>query len=135
MHNSARLHACWLESSRALSAQLARGDQPATFFVPQHEPDTAETLDEGKAADYVELGMITQHPLQTVKRNSTTEVVHVVDADISGEPTQNARQFIMRAAILVLPREGSTPAHWPNTCSRIDVEHRIARRQSMPPEA
>jgi len=43
-------------------------------------------LDEGKAADRFELGMITQHPLKAVKRNSTTEVVHVVDADICSEP-------------------------------------------------
>src|ERR1700740_2302507 len=43
--------------------------------------------------------MVAQHARKPVIRNTTAEMVHVVDADIGCEPAQQQGQIVMRTAI------------------------------------
>ncbi len=47
------------------------------------------------AAEVAQLRVVAQHLRQPVKRNSTAKVMHVVNTNISREPPQQNRQFIM----------------------------------------
>ena len=46
-----------------------------------------------------ELWMVAQHALQPIVGNAARQMMHVMDADVGGEPAENARQLIIRAAM------------------------------------
>ena len=52
-----------------------------------------------KPADALELGMIAQHLRQPVVGDAAAKVMHMVHADIGGEPAQDGRQIVVRAAM------------------------------------
>ncbi len=47
-------------------------------------------------SDLAELWMFAQHARQPVIGNAAAKMMHVVDADIGGEPAQHRRQIVMR---------------------------------------
>src|SRR3546814_8314288 len=95
-HPPARRSAC----TPVLSLRLAEGDQALLAFVPEGEADAAEALQEGEAAGAGELGMVAQHPRQTIVGDATGKVVDVVDADRSEEHTSEL-QSLMRISYAV----------------------------------
>lgn len=68
-------------------------------FVPQGEAHAAEAFPQGQPADVVEFRMVAQHAAQAIGRDAAIEVMHMVHADIGGEPAQQSRQIVMRAAV------------------------------------
>jgi hypothetical protein len=66
--------------------------EPLPTFVPQHQSNAPETLQQGEPADAGELRVVAQHERQAVKGDSATQMVDVVNAEVSGEPAQGARQ-------------------------------------------
>src|SRR5271157_2004381 len=42
--------------------------------------------------------MAAQNLAQTIERNSAAQMMHVMNADICGEPSQNERQIVMRTS-------------------------------------
>src|SRR3546814_21200527 len=87
-HPPARRSAC----TPVLSLRLAEGDQALLDFVPEGEADAAEALQEGEAAGAGELGMVAQHPRQTIVGDATGKVVDVEDADVRRQHAKPARQ-------------------------------------------
>src|SRR3546814_10690775 len=88
----------WSSDVCSSDLRLAEGDQALLAFVPEGEADAAEALQEGEAAGAGELGMVAQHPRQTIVGDATGKVVDVVDADVRCQPAQHARQVIGGAA-------------------------------------
>ena len=43
--------------------------------------------------------MPAQRPRQSIERNPAAQMMHVMHADIAGEPTERRRQFVERAAV------------------------------------
>src|SRR5437016_987434 len=72
--------------------QVAKRYEAASGLVPQREPHAREASPQGEAADLGKLRMIAQRHWQSIERNSAAQVMHVVHADIRGEPAQNTGQ-------------------------------------------
>jgi len=81
------------------SFDFAERDQAALRLIPQHKPHAPEALQQRQMTDVAQFGVVAQHARKPVTGNTTTEMVHVVDADIGREPAQQQRQIVMRAAI------------------------------------
>ena len=43
--------------------------------------------------------MVVQHARQPIVGDAAAEVVHMVHADVGGEPAQDVRQIVVRAAV------------------------------------
>ncbi len=69
------------------------------MLVPQHELDAAQALEKADAADVAQLGIVPEHLRQPVERHRARQMMHVVDADVSGEPPEHGRQLVVRAAV------------------------------------
>ena len=83
----------------AIRAHLAERDEAPPALVPQHQPHTPDALKQGEPADVVEIRMVAQHERQSVIGDAAAQMMDVVDADIGGEPAQDARESIVRAAV------------------------------------
>ena len=81
------------------NARLAKRDEPPLPLVPQGQPHTPQTLDQGDASDGSQLRMIPQHIRQSIAGNSTAQVMDVVDADVRCEPAQDTGQVIVGTAM------------------------------------
>ncbi len=77
---------------------MRKGDQFALVFIPEAQLEAGEALPQRQASYRFEFGVIFQHFGQAVIGNAAVEVVHMMDADIAGEPGQRARQIVKRAA-------------------------------------
>ena len=84
---------------RSPTARLPERNQPPAAFVPQHQPHAAQALQQRQPADVAKLGMVAQHARQPVVGDPAAQMVHVMHADIGGEPAQDARQVVVRAAV------------------------------------
>ena len=85
---------------RSLHAtHLAERDQLLGALVPQHQADAFDAVPQRQPADVAELGIFAQHARQTVIRNPAAQMMHMMNADIGGEPAQDAGQHIIRAAV------------------------------------
>src|SRR6266545_8136055 len=82
-----------------MPTHLAERDETLPAFVPQHQPHTAEALEQGEPAEAVEVRVVAQHERQPVIGNAAAQMMDVMNVDIGGEPAQEARQGIMRAAV------------------------------------
>src|ERR1700730_85666 len=78
---------------------LCKRNEPPPLFIPQGQPHAPQTLEQGDSSDGSELWMVAQHIRQAIARNSTAQVMDVVNADIRREPAQNTRQVIVRTAM------------------------------------
>src|SRR3954449_8989863 len=83
----------------AIPVRVAEGDETLLPFVPQDQSHTAETLQQGQPPDALEARVVAQHERQPVTGNSTAKMVDVVNADVGGEPAQNAGEGVVRAAV------------------------------------
>ena len=88
-----------LDRHAHVSAQLAKGNQSPPRLIPKREPHARKALDERKAAGTAELRVVAQHRWQSIVRNATAQMMHVVNADIGGEPTHDKGQIVVRAAM------------------------------------
>ena len=126
----AAANGCGKSRGAQRSAQFAKADKPARRFVPQHQADARKALRQRKPADLRQLRMLAQHQRQPVIRNPAAEMVHMVNADIGGEPAQHGRQVIVRAAVQRRRRACSRPGRAPRTCPRTGAGHKTARPRS-----
>src|SRR6478609_2620428 len=68
-------------------------------LIPKGLAHTAKALEQCQPSDGRKLPVIPQHLWQSIIRNPAAQMVDVVDADIGGKPSQDARQVIVRAAL------------------------------------
>ena len=79
---------------------LAERHHPPLFLIPKREPDAGEAFPECEpAADLFELGMVPQDLGKPVEGNAARQVMHVMHADIAGEPGKRRRQVVKGAAV------------------------------------
>ena len=92
---------------------LTERDEPLLTFVPQHKADTPETLKQRKPANAVKLRVVAQHERQSVTGDSTAQMMDVMNPNIGREPTQQAWQGVVRAAVkrrvLQIPNSVASP--------------------------
>ena len=69
------------------------------LLVPQHQANAFDAVPQRQPADGAEFGMFAQHARQTVIRNPAAQMMHMMNADIGGEPAQDAGQHVIRAAV------------------------------------
>src|SRR5262249_22247217 len=82
----------------AHALQSAEPHQPSGGFIPQPEAQGPEALEERQRPDVAEQRLGAVAALQVVVRDARTQVMDVVEADVPGEPLQDARQLEVRAA-------------------------------------
>src|SRR5271166_5501732 len=71
---------------------LAERHHPPLLLIPKREPDAGEAVPETEpAADLFELGMVPQHLGKPVEGNAARQVMHVMHADVAGEPGKRRR--------------------------------------------
>ena len=97
-----------LPTSRVRSTQIGKSDQSLASFVPQCQAHAAKALHQRDSAKCLEFGMLAQHVWESVKGDSTAQVMYVMHTNIGGEPTQNARQLVvgtaMKRCLVQVPR-------------------------------
>jgi len=79
--------------------RLSKRNESLPVLIPQSQPYTPQTLEQGELSDGSELRMIPQHIWQPIARNPTAKVMDVVDTDVRREPAQDARQVIVGTAM------------------------------------
>ena len=90
----------WGTGADALPPSLStEGQKPAPAFVPERQPDAGQAIAQRDAADAGQLRMVFQDLGQAVVGDAARQMVHMVDADIAGEPAQRQRQVVMRGAV------------------------------------
>jgi hypothetical protein len=122
---------CAFSKQKASISAVVEGHQAASGLVPQHQAHAAEAFEQAQAVDGAEFGMLAQHVRKPVVRDTATEVMHVMNADIGREPAQEPR--VGRNASCRARRLGADPtrSHPPMSCPQIDVAHRIAKPRLM----
>lgn len=78
-------------SKRLLAFCFSEGNKPVGFLVPKDEFDAAQALHKGDAADIAQLGMVAQHFGKAVIGHPARQMMHMMDADIAGKPSQHQR--------------------------------------------
>ena len=117
---------------RLLRSDFPERHQAALRLVPQHEPYTPKALQQRDAADVAQFGMVAQHARQPVIGNAAAQMVHVVNADIGGEPAQQRRQVVVRAAVQRGLVQAPVLVVGPTSCPRTGAGRRTARRRRVP---
>src|SRR5687768_4575728 len=74
---------------------VAEPDQAAVRFVPELQVDRFPAFPEGHRRHGGEKGMRLMAVLQVIVRDLGTQVVDVMEADVSAEPLQDLRQLII----------------------------------------
>jgi hypothetical protein len=69
------------------------------LLVPQDKWNTGEALPDAHPAIRSETGVVAKHFRQSIKWNAAVQMMNVMDPDVGGEPTQDRREVIERAAI------------------------------------
>jgi len=78
--------------------RLSKRHQPSLRLIPQRQPHAAQAVGQRQPADVAQFRVVAQHAVQAVIGHPGAEVMHMVDADIGGEPAQQGRQVVMRTA-------------------------------------
>jgi hypothetical protein len=65
---------------------IVERDEALPRLIPKCQTRTAQALEEIDAIESTKRGIVPEHLGQPIIRNTAAEVVHVVDADIGGEP-------------------------------------------------
>lgn len=86
-------------SGRSQCPRIAKGHHPLPVLIPQREAHAGEAVPEIEPANLPQRGMIPQDLRKPIERNAARQVMHVMHADIAGEPTERRRQFVERAAV------------------------------------
>src|SRR5438876_4936035 len=89
----------WWSANSACGLCSAKRNKPPRPLVPKCEPYAAEAFEQCEPAHVAQFGMIAQGLRQPIVRNAAAQVMGVMHADIGGEPAQNSRQVIIRAAV------------------------------------
>ena len=76
-------------------AQLSERYQTPLRFMPKGQAHTFEALQKREPACLMEVRMVAQHMGKTVKWDTTGQVMHVVDADVGRQPSEDHRQIIV----------------------------------------
>ena len=108
---------------------FAEADHFALVFVPKLEAEASQALPEGDLVDGPQLGMLVHALLQPVVGDQMIQVMQVMDADVGGEPLQDLRQGVVRAALdaglEVVPLARCIASRLPRT----DAARRTAKRR------
>jgi len=80
-------------------AQMAEADQLVAFFIPEPEGQRFEAAEEGDWLDLLEKWIGVVASFQIVIGNADAEMVNVMKTDVAGEPLENSRQLVERAAL------------------------------------
>jgi hypothetical protein len=86
-------------SRTPLTVNLTKRNKTPPTFVPKREPHALEALKQRKSAHAAKFGMLTEHPGQTVIRNTAAQVMDMVDADVRREPAQDSRKVVVGTAM------------------------------------
>lgn len=115
-----------------MPTHIPEGDETLPVFVPQYEAHTPEALKQGQPADTVEVRVIAQHEREPVTRDSTVQMMNVMNANIGGEPAQQAWQRVVRAAVKgdLLPVPGAFVSPHGMFELVLHIEHPDADRSS-----
>ena len=73
--------------------------QTALRLVPQREAHAAKAFEQRQPPGIPEFRVVAQNLRQPVIGDAATEVMHMVHADIGGEPAQERGQIVMRTAV------------------------------------
>ena len=109
--------------------RFAKRHHPSPLLVPQREPDAGEALLETNVADLPERGMVPQNFAKPVERNAARQVMHVMHADIAGEPVERRRQFVERTAMQRRLRLAPVASMAPRLSPRTGAARRRATRR------
>src|SRR6516162_7004967 len=90
--------ALWCRFLKLSGSDFTERHQAALRLVPQHKPYAPKALQERYPTDLAQFGVVAQHARQPVIRNTTAEMMHVVDPDVGCEPAQQYRKIVMGAA-------------------------------------
>src|SRR3954453_15085511 len=82
-------------SGPVLLAHLAERYEPLPTFVPQHQRDGVEALNQCKAADPTEFRVVAKDQRQPEERDAAAQMMEMVGPDVSGKPAQGSGQFIV----------------------------------------
>ena len=99
-------------------AQRAVADEAAVLFIPQPEGDGFQAGEQRDGLHLLEerIGLVAF--LQVVIGNARTEVMDVMETNVSGKPLQHARKFVERTALQgrrrVIPVLTPFPVHASN---------------------
>jgi len=74
--------------NRPANVRLSERNEPPPLLVPQSQPYTPQTLEQGDSSDGSQLRVVLQHIGQPIARYSTAWMMDVVDADVRREPAQ-----------------------------------------------
>jgi len=85
----------WCRFLKLSSSDFTERHQAALRLVPQHKPYAPKALQERYTTNLTQFRVVAQHARQPVKGNTTAEMVHVMDADVSCEPAQQYRKIVM----------------------------------------
>src|SRR6202795_3604975 len=80
-------------------AQFAKRYEPLLSLVPDCETRAPQALKERQPTTARELRMIAEDLRQPIERDTAGKMVHMVHPDITCEPGQRRRQFIVGASI------------------------------------
>src|SRR5208282_661614 len=97
---------------------LPERDEALPRFIPKRQAWATEALQEIYPIEPAQRRIVPQHLRQAIVRNAAREMVHMMDADIRGEPAQRDRQSIIRAAERGFAR---VPAPIPDPMRRIEL--------------
>ena len=116
---------------------MAKADELLGGLVPEAQPDGFEAAPQRHALGAAQLGNGIVASSQAVARNLASEMVDVMETDRSGEPVQDARQIVERAALesggVDVPLTGGPPVgvlelvlhiEQPDPDGAADSEHR-----------
>jgi hypothetical protein len=78
-------------AGRSQCLRIAKGHHPLPVLIPQCEAHTGEAVPEIEPANLPQRGMIAQDLRKPIERNAARQVMHVMHADIAGEPTERRR--------------------------------------------
>ena len=84
-----------LSRNRCDASRLTKRDQPPASFVPQNQLHALQTLPQRDPADLAEFRMVMKDLGQAIVRDLAREMVHMVDADIAGQPAQRTWEIIV----------------------------------------
>ena len=123
--------------------RLSKADEAPGFLVPQGKPQGLDPIPDGDPRHALELRILIQALLEPVVRNSSAEVVDVMDPDAGCDPLERLGEHEMRTpletrlevrpvGVLVPIRifELVLYVEEPHTDNRREHEHRKVNQQS-----
>ena len=77
-------------------AGFLEGDQTLIRFIPKRQSNGCEALNQSQTIEGPKFRKIADDFWETVKGNSTHQMMHVVETDIPAEPAQDRRKVVIR---------------------------------------